>query len=88
MRFGIVGAGAIGCLFGARLRLAGHEVTLIHRDLGIVRAIQKGGVSLQETDGTLTKVRLPVRKGPAHVPRAEVLIVAVKAYDTVAVARS
>jgi 2-dehydropantoate 2-reductase len=70
------------------LRLAGHEVTLIHRDPGIVRAIQKGGVSLQETDGTLTKVRLPVRKGPARLPGAEVLIVAVKAYDTVAVARS
>ncbi|OLD12319.1 MAG: hypothetical protein AUI93_02815 [Crenarchaeota archaeon 13_1_40CM_3_52_10] len=86
MRFGIVGAGAIGCLFGARLRLAGYDVTLVHRDPSIVQAIQKNGVNLQEIDGTLTKVRLPIRKGPAKLLGAEVLIVAVKAYDTRALA--
>ncbi len=88
LRFGIVGAGAIGCLFGARLWLAGHDVTLIHRDPSIVRAIQKHGVSVQEIDRTFTRVRVPVRKGPTQLPGTEVLIVAVKAYDTKAVAAS
>ncbi|HLC10986.1 MAG TPA: 2-dehydropantoate 2-reductase [Candidatus Bathyarchaeia archaeon] len=88
MHFGIVGAGAIGCLFGASLSLAGHDVTLIHRDLSIVRAIQKNGVSLRETDTTVTGIRVPVRKGPATLPGAEVLIIAVKAYDTKAMAAS
>jgi 2-dehydropantoate 2-reductase len=88
LRFGIVGAGAIGCLFGARLKLAGHDVTLIHRDPSVVRAIQKNGVSLQEIDKTFTRVRLLVRKGPARLLGTEVLIVAVKAYDTRAVAAS
>jgi 2-dehydropantoate 2-reductase len=83
-----VGAGAIGCLFGARLKLAGHGVTLIHRDPNVVRAIQKRGVRLRELDGTLTKVRVPVRKGPTRLLGTEVLVVAVKAYDTGVVAAS
>jgi 2-dehydropantoate 2-reductase len=86
LRFSIVGAGAIGCLFGARLRLAGHDVTLIHRDPSVVRAIQENGVNLQDLNGTLTKVRVPVRKGPTKLVGTEVLIVAVKAYDTRVVA--
>src|SRR2546427_3840935 len=68
--------------------MAGHDVTLIHRDLSIVRAIQKNGVSLRETDTTVTGIRVPVRKGPATLPGAEVLIIAVKAYDTKAMAAS
>jgi len=63
-------------------------VTLIHRDLSIVRAIQKNGVSLRETDKTVTRVRVPVRRGPTPLPGTEVLIIAVKAYDTKAVAAS
>ena len=63
-------------------------MTLIHRDLSIVRAIQKNGVSLRETDTTVTGIRVPVRKGPATLPGAEVLIIAVKAYDTKAMAAS
>lgn len=88
MHFGIVGAGAIGCLFGARLRLAGHDVTLIHRDPSIVRAIQKNGVGLHEIDGKFRRIHVRVRRGPVPLPRIQILIVAVKAYDTKAVALS
>ncbi|OLD14811.1 MAG: hypothetical protein AUI97_00845 [Crenarchaeota archaeon 13_1_40CM_3_52_17] len=88
MRFSIVGAGAIGCLFGARLMMASHEVTLVHRDPIVVRALKKNGIRLQDLDGTLTKVRVAIRKGPTRLPGTEVLIVAVKAYDTRAVAAS
>jgi 2-dehydropantoate 2-reductase len=70
------------------LILAGHGVTLIHRDSAIVRAIQRNGVRLREVDKTFKRVRVPVRKGPARLPGVEVLIVAVKAYDTGAVATS
>jgi len=88
LRFAIVGAGAIGSLFGARLSLAGHDVVLTHRNRSIVRTIQKNGVSLRELDGTVSRVRVPVRKGPAKLSGTEVLIVAVKAYDTREVAES
>jgi len=88
LHFGIVGAGAIGCLFGARLRLAGHDVTLIHRDPSIVRAIQKNGVGLHEIDGKFRRVHVRVRRGPVPLPGIQILIVTVKAYDTKAVALS
>lgn len=88
MRFGIVGAGAIGCLFGARLTLAGYDVTLVHRDSSIVRAIQKNGIGLREIDRKFEWVRVPARKGPTQLPGTDVLIVAVKAYDTSAMAAS
>jgi 2-dehydropantoate 2-reductase len=88
LHFGIVGAGAIGCLFGARLTLAGYEVTLIHRDSSIVRTIQKNGIGLKEIDRKFKRVRVPTRQGPAQLPGTDVLIVAVKAYDTSAMAAS
>jgi 2-dehydropantoate 2-reductase len=70
------------------LRLAGHDVTLIHRDRSIVRAIQKNGVSLHEVDGKFRRVHVRVRRGPTQIPGIQILIVAVKAYDTRAVAVS
>jgi 2-dehydropantoate 2-reductase len=88
LHFGIVGAGAIGCLFGARLSMAGHNVTVIHRDPAVVRAIKKNGIRFQDLNRALTKVRVSVRKGPTKLPRTDVLIIAVKAYDTNVVATS
>jgi 2-dehydropantoate 2-reductase len=88
LRLGIVGAGAIGCLFGARLTLAGYEVTLIHRDSSVVRTIQRNGIGLKEIDRKVRWVRVPALKGPAQLHGIDVLIVAVKAYDTSAMAAS
>lgn len=83
-----MGAGAIGCLFGAKLFLAGNDVTLVHRDGSIARTIQKHGISLREPGSKAKVVRVPIRKGPLRIGDAEVLIVAVKAYDTRSVALS
>ena len=47
----IVGAGAIGGLIGAKLALAGNEVTLIARGPHLA-AIRKGGLTLVATDGS------------------------------------
>jgi 2-dehydropantoate 2-reductase len=68
--------------------MAGHDVTLIHRDPVVVRAIERNGIRLQDLDRKLTKVRVSVRKGPTRLPETEVLIVAVKAYSTRVVAAS
>ena len=82
MRFAIVGAGAIGCLFGVKLSLDGNDVTLVHHDGSIVREILRRGISLEETNGKTRVVHVPIRKGPLRLRNVEVLIVAVKAYDT------
>jgi 2-dehydropantoate 2-reductase len=88
LRLAIVGAGAIGCLFGARLTLAGNDVTLIHRDDSVVRAIRTHGISLQETTGRSRIVHVQIRKGPVKVPDLDVFVVTVKAHDTKSVATS
>lgn len=54
---GIVGAGAMGKLFGARLARAAVPVTLIDADRGVVETIQRHGVTLTEDDVTS---RIPV----------------------------
>ncbi len=59
MRIAIVGAGAIGGYLGARLALAGEEVTFIARGANL-QAIRANGLRLIEHDGserTVTAVR-------------------------------
>jgi 2-dehydropantoate 2-reductase len=52
MKIGIVGAGAIGGLLGARLALAGEEVKLIARGPNLA-ALRSRGLRLRLEDGTL-----------------------------------
>ncbi len=49
-RIAIVGAGAIGCYYGARLALAGADVRFLLRSE--LAAVQAGGLTLCEKDGT------------------------------------
>src|SRR5690606_31133005 len=56
MKIGVVGAGAIGGLVGARLALGGEAVTLL--DLPpVLEAIGRDGLRLIEPDGTDRVVR-------------------------------
>ena len=50
MRICVIGAGAIGGFVGARLAIAGHDVTLIGRGAHL-RAIRERGLTLIEGDG-------------------------------------
>ena len=50
MRILIIGAGAIGSLLGARLALAGHDVTLVGRP-ALVAAVQAAGLTLLAPTG-------------------------------------
>src|SRR5690242_18819541 len=51
MRIAIVGAGAIGGYLGAKLALAGEDVTLIARGSNLA-ALKENGLTLIEEDGT------------------------------------
>ncbi len=49
MRIAVIGSGAVGCYYGARLAQAGHEVSfLMRRDLAAVR---RGGLHVHSVDG-------------------------------------
>ena len=87
MRIAIIGAGAMGGLFGGRLTVSGQEVSLIDRPGPHLHTLQSEGLTL-ETDGTAH--RIPVRAGTAADVTGEqdLLIVFTKGPDTVAALRS
>jgi 2-dehydropantoate 2-reductase len=47
----VIGAGAVGTFVGARLALAGHDVTLVGRP-GLASAVRGGGLTLIEPSGS------------------------------------
>jgi len=51
LRVLIIGAGAVGTFVGARLALAGHDVTLVGRP-GLAEAVRGGGLTLIEPSGS------------------------------------
>jgi 2-dehydropantoate 2-reductase len=81
MKICIVGAGAIGGLLGAKLALAGEEVTLIARGAHL-EAMQKNGLKLIEEDGSehVTK-NVKATSRIAEAGKQDLVILALKAHQ-------
>jgi 2-dehydropantoate 2-reductase len=79
MRFAIVGSGAVGGYYGARLANAGHEVTFMARGSHL-RAIRERGLLVWSPLGDFT-VRAPAEEDPSAVGEVDVVVLAVKTYD-------
>ncbi|HVH14956.1 MAG TPA: 2-dehydropantoate 2-reductase [Candidatus Angelobacter sp.] len=86
MRIAVVGAGAIGCLFGGRLHRAGQTVLLIHHKRDVAASIEEKGVRIRELSGKVVRVRLHTRTGLSRLDKPDLVLVTVKAYDSEAVA--
>jgi len=81
MRIAIVGAGAMGSLFGGRLsRVA--QVMLLDPWAEHVAAIQHGGLSIVELDGQESRFDVAATGDPKAVPEADLAIIFVKAHAT------
>jgi len=87
VRIAIIGAGAIGSLFGARLKNSGNEVLLVDRDSRTVSEIRSRGVRLRLLDGKTSRVHVPIKQAPASLRDFEQILFAVKAYSTEGAAR-
>ena len=85
-RIAVVGAGAVGCYYGAMLARAGAPVTLVGRARH-VDAIRRDGLVL-EMHGTREHVRAEASTDPAAVAGARLVLVCVKSGDTEAAARA
>jgi 2-dehydropantoate 2-reductase len=79
MRFAIVGSGAVGGYYGARLARAGQDVTFVARGAHLA-AIRERGLSIKSPLGDFT-VSARAEEDPARVPPVDVVIYAVKAYS-------
>jgi len=80
MRIAVMGAGAVGCYYGAMLARAGHAVTLIGR-APLVEAVQAQGLRLESAafDGV---VALQASTDAAAAAEAELVLCCVKSGDT------
>lgn len=83
MNIFVLGAGAMGGLFGAKLHQAGHDVLLYDIWKDHVRAIRENGLIVEEVDGTRESVRVPASDSErSAISRADLVLVEVKTYDT------
>jgi len=80
MRFAILGSGAVGGYYGARLARAGHDVTFIARGAHLA-AIRERGVQVRSPMLGDFTVNAPAEEDTTRVGHVDVVIVAVKTYD-------
>ena len=80
-KVGVIGPGAMGCLFAARLAKSGAKVYLVDYRQDRAERLENGGITVDTADGTLTE--RPAVTG--HVPTGlDLIIVLTKAYSTAA----
>lgn len=83
MRIAIVGPGALGLLFYSLLRAGGNEVYLIDKNKRRARLLSDTGINFVSLTGEriqLTDVNITT--DPEDIPPPELIILAVKSYDT------
>jgi 2-dehydropantoate 2-reductase len=85
MKVAIVGAGAMGSIFGVRFALAGHDVLMIDRDEPRVAAIGANGLSVEAPDGMLF-ARPTASTRIADIAQSDVAVVLVDSGATIPVA--
>ena len=86
LKFAVMGAGAVGCYYGAMLAKAGHSVMLIARKQH-VDAIAQTGLRLQ-TQSSDEYIDLNADTEASAVASADVVLVCVKSSDTGEAGRS
>lgn len=85
MKIAIMGAGAVGCYYGAMLARAGHDVTLITRPQH-VEAIRDRGLIL-ETRAFTETMPVAATTEPSGVAGAGIVLFCVKSGDTASAGR-
>jgi 2-dehydropantoate 2-reductase len=80
MRFAILGSGAVGGYFGAKLARSGQDVTFIARGAHL-EAIRSNGLAVKSARLGDFQVRAAADSDTSKIGPVDVVIVAVKAYD-------
>ena len=79
----VVGAGAMGCLLGARFAMAGARVLLLDVDVEHVEAIRRRGLHLYELNGEEKRVCIDASFTPVPFKGgADLVLIMVKSYAT------
>jgi ketopantoate reductase len=81
VRIGLLGTGALGCVFAARLTPVA-EVWMLGAWAEGVAAVQRRGVIVHEPDGRLRQGQVRATDDPCRVPPCDVALILVKSYQT------
>jgi len=82
VRVAIIGTGAIGCLLGGMLKEGGMDVILIGRNEQTVTVISRQRGVIIDDGGASRLVEITATLDHRFVERADLVVLAVKAYDT------
>jgi 2-dehydropantoate 2-reductase len=85
MKVAVVGAGAMGSIFGARFAEAGHDTVLVDVAEPLVEKISADGVTVVRGDEEKT-ARIPATTDPASVGEVDLVVFFVKCYHTASAA--
>jgi len=80
MKIVVMGAGAVGSYFGGLLTKSGEDVILIAKGKHF-EAMRKNGLKVKSVDGDF-KIKVNVTNNPKEVEEADLILFAVKSYDT------
>ena len=81
MRIAVMGAGGVGGYFGAKLAQSGHDVAFIARGRHLA-AIREQGLHVISANGDMHVAQPTVTLDPATLPPVDVVLFAVKLWDT------
>lgn len=87
MRIAIMGSGGVGAYVGARLQAAGEDVAFIARGAHL-QALQQSGLRIECPTDALHLARVTATDDPARIAPVDLVIFAVKLWDTEAAARA
>jgi 2-dehydropantoate 2-reductase len=85
MKIAIIGAGAMGALFGSFL-YATNEVLVLDNSQTLIRIIQEQGVQVSDADGKSRTVPLRATSSPDEIGPVDLVIILVKSYHTASAA--
>ena len=81
MRIAVMGAGAVGAYFGAKLSASGHNVAFLARGAHL-DALRRDGLRVESAGGNLRIQNALFTNDPGEVAVVDLILFCVKSYDT------
>jgi 2-dehydropantoate 2-reductase len=78
----VVGAGAMGSIFGAALVEGGSHPTFLDVHQDTVDVLRRDGLTIERRDGTTDHYRIPVTTDPSGMSQTDLVLLLVKGYST------
>jgi 2-dehydropantoate 2-reductase len=88
MKIAVMGSGGVGGFYGGRLAHAGYDVTFVARGAHLAAMRKKGLIIENEEQGNIYLPHVKVTDDAASIGPADVVLIAVKLWDTEAAARA